>query len=119
MRKVELRTERYAAQIQRRYTWLAQRFLDYLESKTLAIETVRARELEDFLRWELRSFVAGTDGPRVILSIGVGDTQMPFTWFYAWCMDSGQSQPNRRLPSKHFIVNWYGDITSGCEMCAG
>jgi integrase/recombinase XerD len=54
--KTHLRTERYTPWVQRRYTWVAQRFLDYLESKTLAIETVRAAELEDFLRWELRRF---------------------------------------------------------------
>lgn len=55
---LHLRTERYAPSIQRRYAWLAQRFLEYLESKTLAIETVQATVLEDFLRWELRSFRA-------------------------------------------------------------
>ena len=54
--RLYLRTERYSASIQRAYLPLAQRFLDYLESKTLALETVSALELEEFLRWELRSF---------------------------------------------------------------
>ena len=51
-----LRSERYSASIRRAYLPLAQRFLDYLESETLALETVSALELEEFLRWELRSF---------------------------------------------------------------
>ncbi|PYU44935.1 MAG: integrase [Acidobacteria bacterium] len=54
--KTYLRTERYSASIQRRYLLLAQRFLDYLESKTLALESVCALDVEYFLRWELRNF---------------------------------------------------------------
>jgi site-specific recombinase XerD len=53
---VHLKTERYAAAIQRRYLWLAQRFVDYLGRKCIAIEAVGAAELEDFLQWELRSW---------------------------------------------------------------
>ena len=56
--EVHLKTERYAAQIQRSYLWLAQRFVDYLGRKSIAIEAVHAGELEDFLRWELRSWRA-------------------------------------------------------------
>jgi len=52
--EVHLRTNRYAAAIQRRYLWLAQRFVDYLERESLAIEAVHVPELEKFLRWELR-----------------------------------------------------------------
>ena len=54
--RLYLRTEGYSASIRRAYLPLAQRFLDYLESKALALETVSALELEEFLRWELRSF---------------------------------------------------------------
>jgi site-specific recombinase XerD len=56
--EVHLKTERYAAQIQRSYLWLAQRFVDYLGRKSIAIEAVHAGELENFLRWELRSWRA-------------------------------------------------------------
>lgn len=52
----QLKSERYAAPIQRRYLWVAQRFHDYLERKCIAIEAVGPAELEDFLRWELRSW---------------------------------------------------------------
>jgi len=52
----QLKSERYAAPIQRRYLWVAQRFHDYLERKCIAIEAVALAELEDFLRWELRSW---------------------------------------------------------------
>ena len=53
---VHLKTERYAATIQRYYLWLAQRFVDYLGRKCIAVEAVGAVELEDFLQWELRSW---------------------------------------------------------------
>jgi integrase/recombinase XerD len=53
---VHLRTERYAAAIQRRYLWLAQRWIDYLGRKCIAVEAVGAPELEDFLQWELQSW---------------------------------------------------------------
>jgi len=33
-----LRTARYAAAIQRRYLWIAQRFVDYLGKKCIAVE---------------------------------------------------------------------------------
>src|SRR5215471_13583013 len=52
--EVHLKVERYAATMQRRYLWLAQRFVDYLERKCIAVEAVGAPELEDFLQWELR-----------------------------------------------------------------
>ena len=51
-----LRTARYAAAIQRGYLWIAQRFLDYLGRKCVAVEAARTPEREDFLRWELRSW---------------------------------------------------------------
>lgn len=54
--EVHLRTNRYAALIQRRYLWLAQRFVNYLEKRSLAIEAVHELELEEFLRRELRSW---------------------------------------------------------------
>lgn len=54
--KAHLKTERYAAAIQRRYLWLAQRFVDYLGRKCIAAEAAHAPDLEDFLRWELRSW---------------------------------------------------------------
>jgi integrase/recombinase XerD len=56
--EVHLKNNRYAAAIQRRYLWLAQRFVDYLKRKSLAIEAVHLQEaaLEEFLRWELRSW---------------------------------------------------------------
>jgi integrase/recombinase XerD len=56
--RLHLRSEWYAPSIQRRYTWLARRYLDYLDSKSLAIEAVRTTMLEEFLRWELRNFRA-------------------------------------------------------------
>lgn len=54
--EVHLKAERYAAQIQQRYLWIAQQFLDYLGRKCIAVEAVGAPQLEDFLRWELRSW---------------------------------------------------------------
>lgn len=54
--EVHLRTNRYAPLIQRRYLCFAQRFVDYLERKSLSIEAVHVPELEEFLRWELRSW---------------------------------------------------------------
>src|SRR5438874_459331 len=36
--------------------WIAQRFLDYLGRKCIAVEAAHAPEREDFLRWELRSW---------------------------------------------------------------
>jgi len=51
-----LETARYAAAIQRRYLWIAQRFVDYLEKKCIAVEAAHAPEGDDFLRWELRSW---------------------------------------------------------------
>lgn len=54
--EVHLRTNRYAALIQWRYLWLAQRFVNYLEKRSLAIEAVHEPELEEFLRRELRSW---------------------------------------------------------------
>ena len=53
---VHLKTERYAASIQRLYPPLAQRFLEYLESKSVAFETATTLDVEDFLRRELRIF---------------------------------------------------------------
>jgi len=54
--EVHLKIERYAAEIQRSYLWLARRFVDYLGRKSIAIEAVHAGALEDFLRWELRGW---------------------------------------------------------------
>ena len=54
--EIHLRTDRYAAAIQRRYLWIAQRFVDYLGRKCIAVEAAHAPECEDFLRWELRSW---------------------------------------------------------------
>ena len=54
--EVYLKTERYTAAIQRRYLWLGRRFVDYLGRNSIAVETAHAPELEDFLRWELRSW---------------------------------------------------------------
>lgn len=53
---VYLRTARYAASIRRLYPRLAQRFLDYLESQCVAVETASALDVEDFLRREFRIF---------------------------------------------------------------
>src|SRR5580704_19664941 len=49
-----LRTARYAAAIQRRYLWIAQRFVDYLGRKCIAVEAAHAPECKDIVRWELR-----------------------------------------------------------------
>lgn len=54
--EVHLKTERYAPQIQRRYLWIAQRFIDFLGRKCIVAEAAQAPELEEFLRWELRSW---------------------------------------------------------------
>ena len=54
--EIHLRTNRYAAAIQRSYLWIAQRFVDYLGRKCIAVEGAYALECEDFLRWELRSW---------------------------------------------------------------
>jgi len=54
--EVHLTTHRYTAVIQRRYLWLAQRFVDYLGKKCIAVEAVRAPDVEEFIGWELRSW---------------------------------------------------------------
>ena len=51
-----LRTAHYAAAIQRRYLWIAQRFIDYLGNKRIAVEAAHSPDYDDFLRWELRSW---------------------------------------------------------------
>jgi site-specific recombinase XerD len=51
-----LETARYAAALQRRYLWIALRFVDYLGKKCIAVEAAHAPECDDFLRWELRSW---------------------------------------------------------------
>jgi site-specific recombinase XerD len=54
--KVSLKAERYAPSIQQIYPALAQRFVDFLESKNLAIEVACSSDIEEFLRRELRLF---------------------------------------------------------------
>lgn len=56
--EVHLKTNRYAAAIQRRYLCIANRFVEYLEKRSVPIEAVHVPEaaLEEFLRWELRSW---------------------------------------------------------------
>lgn len=52
----QLRVERYCAQIRRSYLRIARRFVDDAERHCLAIETVGSRDVEEFLRRELRTF---------------------------------------------------------------
>lgn len=89
--EVHLKNNRYAAAIQRRYLWLAQRFVDYLKRKSLAIEAsiCRRQRWRSFCDGSFEVGVAGTDGIRVISSNGVGATKMPSTCFCGWCTDSG------------------------------
>jgi integrase/recombinase XerD len=47
---------RYAVSMQRQYIFLANRFVDYLDDKGMAIEAVRRDDIDDFLQWELRSW---------------------------------------------------------------
>jgi len=54
--KVHLESGRYAASMQRLYPPLARRFLDFLESKKVAIEAACHSHIEDFLRRELRLY---------------------------------------------------------------
>jgi integrase/recombinase XerD len=54
--KAHLNAERYAAAIQQLYPALAQRFLDFLECKNVAIEAACPSEIEEFLRRELRLY---------------------------------------------------------------
>src|SRR5215467_11518651 len=54
--KLHLKTGRYAAAIQRHYLRLAQRFVDYLKRTSVTADAAYARELDDFLRRELRSW---------------------------------------------------------------
>ena len=54
--KAHLRAERYAAGIQRLYPALVQRFLNFLESKNVAIEAACLSDIEEFLRRELRLY---------------------------------------------------------------
>src|SRR5439155_1242391 len=42
--EIHLRTHRYAAAIQRRYLWIAQRFVDYLGRQCIAVEAAHAPE---------------------------------------------------------------------------
>ena len=53
---IYLRTERYSVSVQREYLLIARRFIDYLESKSLALETVRAMHVQNFLRRGYRVF---------------------------------------------------------------
>ncbi len=52
--KAHLKAERYSDCIQQLYPALAQRFLNYLESKEVAIDDARPSNLDDFIRRELR-----------------------------------------------------------------
>lgn len=54
--KAHLVAERYAAAIQQLYPALAQRFLDFLESKNVAIEAACPSDIERFLQRELRVY---------------------------------------------------------------
>lgn len=52
--KVHLKAERYAPSIQQIYPPLAQRFLDFLEGKNVAIEVACPADIDEFLRRELQ-----------------------------------------------------------------
>jgi integrase/recombinase XerD len=54
--RASLQAERYSTSIQCVYVSCAQRFIDYLENKSMALKAVTALQLEAFLRSELRSF---------------------------------------------------------------
>jgi integrase/recombinase XerD len=54
--KVHLRAEQYSASVQRWYPALVGHFLGYLESKAVTVETVRASDLDSFLRRQHRIF---------------------------------------------------------------
>lgn len=54
--QAHLKTERYSTSIQRQYLPIAQYFLDYLESKALAVDAFREAMFEEFFRWEQRRF---------------------------------------------------------------
>ena len=75
-----LRTARYAAAIQRRYLWIAQRFVDYLGRKGGSVSPSR-RPVRRSARISCdRTFevgVGGTDGIRAIFSNGVAATRLP------------------------------------------
>jgi site-specific recombinase XerD len=51
-----LKDERYSASAQRKYSSELQRFLQYLRTKALAVETVRATDVDDFVRSRLGAF---------------------------------------------------------------
>jgi hypothetical protein len=63
--------------IQRRYLWIAQRFVDYLGKKCIAVEAAHAPECDDFLRWELRSWCRRHGRIRATFSNGVAATELP------------------------------------------
>src|SRR5260370_38909320 len=52
--KIHLQVEQYSPGIQRRYVYGAQRFLDFLETRSVSIEAAKTNHIEDFLRRELR-----------------------------------------------------------------
>jgi len=54
--EVHLTTNRYAAAIRRHYLWVAQQFVEFLESHSSAIEAVHVPDVDEFLRWELRQW---------------------------------------------------------------
>jgi site-specific recombinase XerD len=54
--EVHLKTNRYSAEIRRHYLWVAQRFVEYIESNSLTIEAVHVPEVNGFLQWELRNW---------------------------------------------------------------
>jgi hypothetical protein len=54
--RIHLEAEGYSSSIQRWYPTLARHFLDYCDSKALALEAVRSAHLREFLRRRYRLF---------------------------------------------------------------
>ena len=54
--RVYLKTERYCAEVRRRYPAIARRFLAYLGDRKRSAETARPSDVEGFLRREYRTY---------------------------------------------------------------
>jgi hypothetical protein len=75
--EIHLITDRYAAAIQRRYLWIAQRFVHYLGGNVSASRRPMRRSARTSCDGSFEVGVGGTDGIRVIFSNGVAATKLP------------------------------------------
>jgi len=85
----QLKSERYAAPIQRRYLWVAQRFHDYLERNVSPLRRSLRQSWRISCDGSFEVGASGTGGIQVMLSNGVAATKRPSTGSCGWCTDIG------------------------------